>query len=332
MGVVDFQSGIQGELLRRAAAAFAQQKFDEEQRQALAREAAEQAQLGLTRQKIEQDASQFDSTMGLNRDKLTEDARQFDAGEPQRTAQTGYIRAQMGELARKPEAEAADRAHDIDLIGRREASEGRLITKRGAAQPSIATELAEYEAKKKIDAKYGGTRPSIGAEKNALNFFNRMLEAEKNARAVEDKLSPRDVAASEYAPAFLENWLKSPEGQAYTQAQRTFTEARLRKESGAAIPQGEYDTDRKTNFRVAGDKDLTQKRGSRLQLLRGLGTSAGRALQEFYGEGATLDNLLRDFAPAAAGGAVPMLAPDGRELMVPADKVADMEAAGAKRR
>lgn len=145
-------------------------------------------------------------------------------------------------------------------------------------------------------------RPSLGAEKNALNFFNRMIEAERNARDVEDKVTGGDVLASEYAPSWLENWLKTPEGQQYTQAQRTFTEARLRKESGAAIPMSEFDTDRKTNFRSPGDAPdvLKKKRASRLTTMRGIGQTAGRALQEYYGEDATLDSILKEFAEAEA--------------------------------
>jgi hypothetical protein len=198
---------------------------------------------------------------------------------------------------------------------------------------SAADELALYEAKKRIDAQYTGARPSLGAERSTLGYFNRMLEAERNARRVEDKLGGGDLAAQQYAPGWLENWLQSDEGQQYTQAQRMFTEARLRKESGAAIPQNEFDTDRKTNFRIAGDTPelVKQKRAARITTMRGLGNAAGRALPEFYGEGKSVDELLKEFEESG-GQAVAMVAPDGRPLMVPAEKVAEMEAAGAKRR
>lgn len=145
-------------------------------------------------------------------------------------------------------------------------------------------------------------RAPTGADRTALGFFNRMIEAERNARKVEDQLGGRDLAAQQYAPGWLENWLQSTEGQQYTQAQRMYTEARLRKESGAAIPQSEFDTDRKTNFRIAGDNPdvLKQKRQSRLTTMRGLGNAAGRAFQEYYGEDKTLEDVLKDFADAQA--------------------------------
>lgn len=141
-------------------------------------------------------------------------------------------------------------------------------------------------------------RAVTGAERQAVSFFNRMLDAERNARKVEDTLSGGDLAASEMAPSFMENWLKTPAGQQYTQAQRQWTEGRLRKESGAAIPPGEYDADRRTNFRTAADQseNVKQKRASRVSVLKGLGNSAGRALQEFYGQDATIESLLQEFA------------------------------------
>lgn len=161
-------------------------------------------------------------------------------------------------------------------------------------------------------------KPITGAERQAVSYFNRMLEAERNARGVEDKLTGVDLGAAEAAPDFLENWLKSKEGQLYSQAQRTFTEGRLRKESGAAVPPGEYENDRRTNFRIFGDKpeNVKQKRNSRVATMRGIGNSAGRALQEFYGQDATIDSLLADFAEqqdAAAGGSdFSVTAPNGK--------------------
>ena len=182
---------------------------------------------------------------------------------------------------------------------------GRVISRAPTvAPPSMGDELAEYEAKKQIDAKYTGARPSLGAERNTLNYFNRMLQAEKDARAVEDLVGEKDVAIADIplVPSLAENLLRSESGQKYTQAQRAYTEARLRKESGAAIPESEFTTDRKTNFRTFGDKPDTikQKRNMRLQTLRGIGNAAGRAFQEYYGDDATLDSILKDFVEAQA--------------------------------
>jgi hypothetical protein len=145
-------------------------------------------------------------------------------------------------------------------------------------------------------------RAVTGQERKALGFFQRMLEGERNARAVESKIGPQDFAA-ELAPGeTLENFFRSPEGQQYVQAQKTYTEGRLRKESGAAIAKDEYTKDRDINFRRPGDDDKTlkQKRSSRITTLRGAANEAGKALQEFYGPDATIDSLLAEFAEKEA--------------------------------
>lgn len=141
-------------------------------------------------------------------------------------------------------------------------------------------------------------RAVTGQERKVLGFFQRMLEAERNARSVEEQLTDQDFAA-EYLPGeWLENMARTKPGQQYAQAQRMYTEGRLRKESGAAINKDEYDKDRTTNFRRPSDSPevLKQKRAARLVTLRGAGNEAGRALQEFYGPEATLDSLLSEFA------------------------------------
>lgn len=216
--------------------------------------------------------------------------------------------AQRGGFLKTRTQKQAEAEQDTERQGARDEEIARhnrvMEAKTGTPPKSMADTLAEYEAKKKIDAQYMGSRPSLGAERNTLNFFNRMVEAERNARRMEDKLGGRDLAAQQYAPGWLENWLQSEEGQGYTQAQRMFTEARLRKESGAAIPASEFETDRKTNFRIAGDKPelIKQKRAARLQTMRGLGNASGRALQEYFGEGVSLDDVLKEFADQQAAG------------------------------
>lgn len=212
------------------------------------------------------------------------------------------------------------------------AGEGKLVQIEGPDGVPIWVRESDAVNKRVANA----PRQPTGADRNTLNYFNRMLQAERDARGVEDKVGNWDSGLSEapLMPSMLENWLHTDAGQKYVQAQRSYTEARLRKESGAAIPQNEFDSDRRTNFRSPYDKPdtLKQKRAMRLQTMRGIGNAAGRSLQEYYGEGTTLDSLLKEFEDKPSGGPVSMVAPDGRELAVPADKVAEMEAHGAKRR
>lgn len=324
---------------------------------------------GLQREKFGADQQHFDATLALNRDKLGVDQQQFEAQAPHRAAQTGFITTQTKHLEEEPlrqeaarqAAEAQGQTHhdyrlgEIAAQGNESRKTAAIRTTSGPGpKPDIFYDkdgkpramvwdgqgYREVPLNPDLMGPSRTNKPVSGEERKVVGFFQRMLEAEKNARAVEDKLSPQDVGAMSYVPNWLENWIKTPEGQQYTQAQRTYTEARLRKESGAAIPTSEYENDRATNFRAANDKPetLKQKRASRVTMLRGIGNASGRALQEYYGEGATLDDLLKEFADApqaaptgAGGGTVSMVAPDGRRLQVPAEKVAEMEAHGAKR-
>lgn len=130
----------------------------------------------------------------------------------------------------------------------------------------------------------GTGRPATGLEKTNLGFYNRGYQAIEDAKKVEDQISKlglRGQTRLEYAP----NFLQTPEGQLYNQAQKTFTEARLRKESGAAIPPSEFKNDRLTYFVQPGDTPTTirQKKLAREQVLEGLKFASGNAYEEFYG-------------------------------------------------
>lgn len=153
----------------------------------------------------------------------------------------------------------------------------------GQGQP-LEAELKEFEAKEQIKAKYGGSRPSLGSERQTLAYYNRAKQASDDIAALEPQVQQMGLAGQtrmELAP----NFLQSQMGQTYRQAQRAFTEARLRKESGAAIPAGEYENDARTYFAQPGDtpQTLEQKRRARQVVLDGLKFSSGNAYEEFYG-------------------------------------------------
>lgn len=188
-----------------------------------------------------------------------------------------------------------------------------------------ADDLKTFEEKEKIKAKYAGSRPSLGAERQTLAYYNRAKQASDEIAPLEDAIAAKGLAGQaqlQYAP----NMFQSDTNQSYRQAQRAFTEARLRKESGAAIPVAEYENDAKTYFAQPGDKPavLEQKRRGRAVVLDGLKNAAGKAYEEFYGQSGAGGGH-------PSGAPVAMRAPDGRRLSVPADKVAEMEAHGAKR-
>jgi hypothetical protein len=149
-------------------------------------------------------------------------------------------------------------------------------------------------------------RAVTGQERQTLSFYNRAKEAidtittppKEGEPSLEDAVTAANLASRaqlQYAP----NILQTQQQQAYRQAQRTFTEARLRKESGAMIRQDEYEGDAKTYFAQPGDdaKTIEQKRKARQTVLDGLKFSAGKAYEEFYGQPNT--------SPARAGAAAP---------------------------
>jgi len=136
------------------------------------------------------------------------------------------------------------------------------------------------------------SRAITGQERQALSYYNRGRQAiaaidtpDEAGTTLEQKMATMNLggqAQLRYAP----NVIQTPEQRMYRQAQRSFTEARLRKESGAAIPPHEYENDSKTYFAQPGDDPLTiaQKRLLRAGVLEGLGYSSGKAYEEYYGE------------------------------------------------
>jgi hypothetical protein len=115
-----------------------------------------------------------------------------------------------------------------------------------------------------------------------------MDDALKNMDAVEKELTDQDLALMNNSPLpdLVNNVMMSKAGQLYAQALTTYTEARLRKESGAGIPLTEYATDRKTIGRQVGDQPETiqQKRKTRERTAKGIAFASGPAYKEYYGE------------------------------------------------
>mgnify|MGYP001037947280 FL=1 len=127
-------------------------------------------------------------------------------------------------------------------------------------------------------------KPSSGQQRKALNFFNRAKEADEITSALEESggISPTRL---KYTPDWA-NFAQSEGNQSYKAAQRAFTEARLRKESGAVVPEREYEKDEKTYFAQPGDSAAVkaQKRRARQEVLSGIAFEAGDAVREYYGD------------------------------------------------
>lgn len=167
------------------------------------------------------------------------------------------------------------------------------LTREQARDAEIArhNRALEDAARRKLD-KPAAPKTPTGQERTALNYYQRAQAASDTVKETEDSVSKAGLA-KQVGLQYLPNFAQSDEMQSYRQAQRAFTEARLRKESGATIKQDEYENDAKTYFAQPGDSKATidQKRKSREVILDGLRISSGRSYEEYYGEPAPKTGL-----------------------------------------
>lgn len=197
----------------------------------------------------------------------------------------------------RADALKADEDADVRRAGRmadaQAAAAARYRSSGEQRHPHVVDGKLVYLTEDEVNARGGVSpsprqRPVTGQERTNLGFYQRAQQANEIAQPLEAgiaKMGPMAQARLGYqGPG--SNWIQSPENQSYRQAQRAFTEARLRKESGAAIPEGEYENDAKTYFAQPGDGPdvIKQKQAARKIVLESLGTSTGGAWDEYYGE------------------------------------------------
>lgn len=141
-------------------------------------------------------------------------------------------------------------------------------------------------------------RSVTGIERQSLSYFNRakstfeMIEKPDDAgRSLEDRIATDANLVRQLQLGHAPNVLQTPDQQVYRAMQRAFTEARLRKESGAAVPLHEVEKDSKMYFAVPGDSPavIAAKRAARAVVLDGMKFASGRAYDEYYGEPGVFD-------------------------------------------
>jgi hypothetical protein len=170
----------------------------------------------------------------------------------------------------------------------------------GETEPRLMTkaEIRKLGAKRPA----GADKPSSGVQKRVLNFFNRAQQADTDLEGFEAQMEGQGLLGQAYQ-AHAPNFMQTQLGQSYTAAQRAFTEARLRKDSGAAIPEQEFKNDRQTYFMQPGDskETLEQKRRARGAMLASLAFESGQALGEYLGDAAEASATIQKFKDRAAG-------------------------------
>lgn len=249
--------------------------------------------IGLSERQLAQEGEQFGQRLGLDKDKLGFEKEQYTAEAPSREADVAYKGALTGEIVRKPQAEAEDRAftttRDKTLHGYRLGQIGAEAANRQERMVQVmgpqGTPIYVPESQAAGMPAAQAPRAVTGAERQALAYYNRAKQATDDIAPLEAAVAKSGLGSQmqlQYAP----NMLQTNQQQAYRQAQRAFTEARLRKESGAAIPTAEYENDARTYFAQPGDSPQTieQKRRARGVVLEGLKFGSGKAFNEFYGD------------------------------------------------
>ena len=201
----------------------------------------------------------------------------------------GALKAADIEQARKRYQQADDRAR---VVVPKQERLVQIVDESGATVWAPASEAVG----KKVAAT---VKPPTGVERQALAFYNRARQAEEDIRSLEPAIRKMSVVR-QYQLAKAPNALMTAEQQQYRQAQRAFTEARLRKESGAAIAAHEYENDARTYFSqpLDDEKTMAQKARARKAVLDGLKFTSGKAYAEHYGD---QDKVEAEAAPVGGG-------------------------------
>lgn len=121
-------------------------------------------------------------------------------------------------------------------------------------------------------------KPLTESQGKALTFYARMTDAEKSIQALEKNgVSGKDLGTIAAGNNWT-NFLASPAGQDYRQAQENWVTANLRQESGAAIGVDEMAKDVRKYFPVPGDAApvIAQKARARAIATQGMRSQAGR--------------------------------------------------------
>ncbi len=158
--------------------------------------------------------------------------------------------------------------------------------------------VAQVNAAGKVDVISQPNAKMTGAHSTALRYLLRGAQASDDILAVEDKISKMGLGGQTRLK-FAPNIAQTEEGQLYKQAARSFTEARLRKDSGAAIPTYEFDNDERMYFAQPGDSKevLAQKRTARAKVLEGIAAEAGPAFEDYFGEAFKPGMFVEKYAP-----------------------------------
>lgn len=127
------------------------------------------------------------------------------------------------------------------------------------------------------------------AQSKDIGYANRMFRAEqvlRDPKVVEAATSwpQAGIEGTPLIPGAVKNWAHSPDYQKFDQAKRDFVNAVLRRESGAAISQSEFDNAYKQYFPQPGDtpERMAEKQKNRQDTLAGIAGGGGQGYKPPY--------------------------------------------------
>ena len=132
-------------------------------------------------------------------------------------------------------------------------------------------------------------KPPTELQTRSAAFARRMEGAEENMLRLTDQgfdpVNFQDYMASQ-APFGAANWLVSSEHQQYQQAAQNFISGILRLDSGAAVPEEEFQRYFAQYFPIAGDtpETVAQKAATRRKLVQDIRDQSQGAYERIYGE------------------------------------------------
>ena len=190
--------------------------------------------------------------------------------------------AKEEEAARLSKAEKKEAIQNALMLAKEKRAtkaEDRALRAEQRAEQRQAEELG---LKKQELAIKQGQEKQLPASQYAAGTYARRLEQSEQVFDQLEKSGFDPTASAGRLAQVFPGELKSKARQAQEQAQQNFVNAVLRRESGAAIAESEFENARRQYFPQPGDDSqvVAQKKANRLQALAGLQAEAGRALEK----------------------------------------------------
>lgn len=219
----------------------------ERERQSEIAQADRESQLEAQRRREEFERQRFEATQGLRGRELDIKEKQFEQDQERRRRQ----------------------------LERQQSQEARLQRRE---QRAIEKEQRQIEREKRKEARLQNKAPS-SKEFQAATFAKRLEQAEDVFGDLERK-GFESTSLKAAGERILPEFLQGEDVKKQQQAERNFVNAVLRRESGAAISESEFDSAQRQYFPRPGDTSevLAQKARNRAVALAALKAEAGKAL------------------------------------------------------